>query len=118
MLVGDGEEEDTSSGGQRKKKKGGSNALVEAVGILASAKAEGEEKKFEFLNRHLIQQGELRQRQMELEREKLELERERARAEQRRTDLLILQLQATMGTRNASNREDHESLRRQQADYE
>lgn len=70
--------------------------MVEAVGILASTKAEGDERKFEFLDKHLEQQGELRRQEIGLEREKLELERERARAEQRRTDLLILQLRASM----------------------
>ena len=58
MLSADSDNDGASVGGQRKRK-GGSNALIEAVGILVSAKAEGEEKKFEFLNWHLGQQGEL-----------------------------------------------------------
>jgi len=33
----------------------------------------------------------------------LKLEREKARAEKRRTELLILQLQATIGIRNTNN---------------
>ncbi|PUU75742.1 hypothetical protein B9Z19DRAFT_1130802 [Tuber borchii] len=52
MLVAESDNDGASSGTQRRRK-GGSNALIEAVGILASAKAEGEEKKFEFLNRIL-----------------------------------------------------------------
>jgi len=102
MLPADSDNDGASVGIQRKRK-GGSNALIEAVGILASAKAEGEEKKFEFLNRHLVQQGELRQREIELEREKLEVEREKARGEQRRTELLMIQLRATIGKRNTNN---------------
>ncbi|RPA99654.1 hypothetical protein L873DRAFT_1789573 [Choiromyces venosus 120613-1] len=90
--------------GTQKRRKGTSNALVDAVGILASARAEGDEKKYSFLDKHLVQQGELRQQEIELEREKLELERERARAEQRRTDLLILQLRASMGGKKDGRR--------------
>ncbi|RPA88724.1 hypothetical protein L873DRAFT_1849621 [Choiromyces venosus 120613-1] len=86
--------------GTQKRRKGTSNVLVDAVGILASARAEGDEKKYSFLDKHLVQQGELRRQEIELEREKLELERERARAEQRQTDLLILQLRASMGGKN------------------
>ncbi|KAG0135009.1 hypothetical protein HOY82DRAFT_601315 [Tuber indicum] len=77
-----------------RRKKAASNALVDAVGVLASAKRDGEEKKFKFLNRHLIQQAELRQQEIDLERVKLELEKEKARADERRTDLLIQQLRS------------------------
>jgi len=102
MLPADSDNDEASVGTQRKRT-GGSNALIEAVGILALAKAEGGEKKFEFLNWHLVQQGELRQREIELKREKLEVEREKARGEQRRTGLLMIQLRATIGKRNTNN---------------
>ncbi|RPA99910.1 hypothetical protein L873DRAFT_867950 [Choiromyces venosus 120613-1] len=65
----------------RKKKRGSSRALVDAVIILALAKIEGEEKKFEFLNCHFIHQGELQQEELQLECEILALEKEKAKAE-------------------------------------
>ena len=52
----EGEEDDGNSQGNgkgSKRKKSGGGTLVDAVTILASAKIEGEEKRFEFLNRHI-----------------------------------------------------------------
>ncbi|KAG0138657.1 hypothetical protein HOY82DRAFT_534429 [Tuber indicum] len=92
----DDEEAGVQAGRSSKKKKGSGGALVDAVTILASSKTEGEDKKFDFLNRHLLQQGELRREELEIEREKLALERERASAEQKKNELMILQLQASM----------------------
>lgn len=110
MLDDDNENAEGASGtaGVSRKKKNQSTALVDAVSILAAAKAEGEEKKFEFLAQHLQQQGELRHRELELEREKLEIERERNHAEQRRSELMILQLQASFraGTMGGKGRKE------------
>jgi len=61
-------------GRSSKRKKEGSETLIDAVTILASAKTDGEEKKFDFLNRHLVQQGDFRRAELELEREKLAIE--------------------------------------------
>lgn len=97
MIEEDNENAEGASGtaGASRKRKNQSTALVDAVSILAAAKAEGEEKKFEFLAQHLQQQGELRHRELELEREKLEIERQRNQAEQRRSEMMMLQLQAS-----------------------
>lgn len=110
-LLEEEEEEDYQHGGggrNPKKKKGSGGALVDAVSILASAKIEGEEKKFEFLNRHMVQQGELRREELQLEREKLALEKEKAKAEQQKTELLFLQLRSSM-TANTQHRPGTES---------
>ncbi|RPB03292.1 hypothetical protein L873DRAFT_1800866 [Choiromyces venosus 120613-1] len=64
-------------GGWTRNKKGASNALINAVSILAAGKTEGEEHKFDFLSEHLQQQGELRRRELDLERKRLDLEREK-----------------------------------------
>jgi len=93
----DEEDEEDPGGSVRKsskKKKGGT--LIDAVTILASAKTEGEWQKFDFLNQHLVQQSELRREELELERERLAIEREKAQTEQKRTELMILQLPASM----------------------
>jgi len=66
------------------------------VTILAAAKTEGESQKFDFLNRNLAQQSELRREELELERERLAIEKEKAQGEQRRTELIMLQLQASI----------------------
>ncbi|KAG0644283.1 hypothetical protein HOY80DRAFT_997044 [Tuber brumale] len=55
------------SGRSTRKKRSNGGVLVDAGTILASAKSDGEEKKFEFLNRHLIEQGNLRREELELE---------------------------------------------------
>lgn len=109
MIEDDENAEASGIVGASRKKRSQSTALVDAVSILAAAKAEGEEKKFEFLAQHLQQQGELRHRELELEREKLEIERERNQAEQRRSELMLLQLQAsfragTMGSKGRKER--------------
>ena len=90
----DGNSQRTERGSRKKKSSGGT--LVDAVTILASAKMEGEDKKFEFLNRHIIQQGELRREELNLEREKLALKKEKAKAEQQKTELLLLQLRSSI----------------------
>ena len=93
----DEEDEEDPGGSVRKgskKKKGGT--LIDAVTILASAKTEGESQKFDFLNRHLVQQSELRREKLVLERERLAIEREKAQTEQKRTELMMLQLQVSM----------------------
>ncbi|KAG0642620.1 hypothetical protein HOY80DRAFT_1103785 [Tuber brumale] len=91
-------EEDGEESGRNLKKKKSGGLLVDAVMILASAKIEGEEKKFEFLNRHMLQQGELHHEELELKWEKLALKKEKVKAEQQRTELLMLQLRASMDT--------------------
>ncbi|KAG0138573.1 hypothetical protein HOY82DRAFT_595727 [Tuber indicum] len=89
MLEDDDENADGGTAKVPRKKKAQSTALVDAVSILASAKAEGEEKKFGFLEQQLQKQADLRYRELELEREKLEIERERNRADQRRSELML-----------------------------
>lgn len=99
QLIDEEKEEESTSGliGKgSKRKKGEGGTLIDAVSILASAKTDGEVKRFDFLNRHLLQQGDLRREELALERDRLEIEKEKARAEERRTDLMILQLQASM----------------------
>ena len=78
-------------------KKGKSTALIDAVSILASAKSEGKTRKFDFLSEHLQQQGELRRQELELEleRERLAIEREKNTVEQKRTEIMMMQLEAS-----------------------
>ena len=80
-------------------KKGKSTALIDAVSILASAKSEGETRKFDFLSEHLQQQGELRRQELELERERLAIEREKNTVEQKRTEMMMMQLEASLERR-------------------
>ncbi|RPA97591.1 hypothetical protein L873DRAFT_1809652 [Choiromyces venosus 120613-1] len=80
------------------------------VSILAAAKTEGEECKFDFLSEHLQQQGELPQRELDLEHERLDLEREKTVMEQRKTNLMMRQLEASirMGISQAKGPESKE----------
>ena len=100
MIDDDDEDHDfgtkKSISGPAQKKKGASTALIDAVSILASARSEGEEKKYTFLSEHLQQQSELRQKELDLERERLEIEREKNLMEGRRTQLMMKQLEATL----------------------
>ena len=98
QLVEDEDDDEVGRGAGRssKKKKGGSKTLIDTVTILASAKTEGEEKKFDFLNRHLLQQADLQREELQLEREKLAIEREKAQSEQKRMEFMMLQLQASI----------------------
>jgi len=100
-----------SAGGRgTKKKKGDAGALIDAVTILASAKNDSEDKRYDLLNRHLIQQGDLRREELQLERERLVIEREKAKAEHRCTELMMLQLQASMRSNSQSQNERHHSI--------
>ena len=45
----------TAAGKSTKKKKGDAGALIDAVTILASAKNDSEDKRYDLLNRHLVQ---------------------------------------------------------------
>ncbi|RPA95444.1 hypothetical protein L873DRAFT_1931103 [Choiromyces venosus 120613-1] len=83
-LLVEEEDEGNSYGNMRgsRKKKSGDRMLVNAVTILASAKIEGEDKKFEFLNYLITQQVELQHEELDLEREKLALKKEKAKAKQ------------------------------------
>jgi len=61
-LIDEEREEESSSTSiekSSKRKKGEGGTLIDAISILASAKTEGEVKRFDFLNYHLLQQGEL-----------------------------------------------------------
>ena len=103
-MLGDEETEADSStargsGGSIRKKKSGSTALIDAVSILASAKSEGEARKFDFLSEHLQQQGDLRRQELALERERLAIEREKNAAEQKRTEMMMVQLQESIERR-------------------
>ncbi|KAG0133713.1 hypothetical protein HOY82DRAFT_538015 [Tuber indicum] len=73
-----------------------------------TAKAEGEEKRFGFLEQQLQKQADLRYRELELEREKFEIERERNCADQRRSELMMLQMQASLQAVICSQRERHD----------
>ena len=61
QLLEEEEDEENShrNGKVSRRKKSGGGTLVDAVTILASAKMEGEDKRFEFWNHHITQQGEL-----------------------------------------------------------
>jgi len=104
MLEDEDMEADASTarglGGSTNKKKSGSTALIDAVSILASSKSEGEVRKFDFLTEQLQQQGELRRQELDLERERLAIEREKNTAEQKRTDMMMMQLQASLQRRS------------------
>ncbi|KAG0132093.1 hypothetical protein HOY82DRAFT_538904 [Tuber indicum] len=96
MLEDDDENADGGTAKVPRKKKAQSTAIVDAVSILASVKAEGKEEKFGFLIQQLQKQADLRYPELELEREKLEIERERNRADQRRSEFMMLQMQASI----------------------
>ena len=100
MLEEDDNDGDASSmrgiGGPVRNKRGGSTALIDAVSILATAKTEGEGRKYDFLSEHLQQQGQLRRQELDLERERLDLEREKTAMEQRKTTLMMRQLEASI----------------------
>ena len=94
-LLGEEEKEEEIrgvAGRGTKKKKGEAGALIDAVTILASAKNDSEDKRYDLLNWHLIQQGDLRREELQLERERLAIKSEKAKAEQRCTELMMLQL--------------------------
>jgi len=84
--------------------KGTSSALIHAVSIIAAAKSEGKERKFQFLGKHLKQQGELWQKELELEPERLEIEREKNKGEPRRMKLIMMQLQGSLEVRSRNRR--------------
>ncbi|KAG0138091.1 hypothetical protein HOY82DRAFT_535028 [Tuber indicum] len=81
-----------SLAGSTNKRKGGSTALIDAVSILASAKSEGEARKFDFLSEHLQQQGELQRQELDLKRERLAIKREKNIAEQKGAEMIIRKL--------------------------
>ncbi|PUU74635.1 hypothetical protein B9Z19DRAFT_1068063 [Tuber borchii] len=83
-------------GGPVRNKKGASTALIDAVSILATAKTQDKERKFNFLSEHLQQQGELRRRELDIERKWLDLEREKTAMEQEKTNLMMRQLEESI----------------------
>ncbi|KAG0126627.1 hypothetical protein HOY82DRAFT_614720 [Tuber indicum] len=67
---------------------------ADPISILPSAKSEREARKFDFHSEHLQQQGELQRQELDLERERLAIEREKNIAEQKRTEMMMMELQA------------------------
>jgi len=99
------EEEDEVGGSEKKSsKKRKSGILIDAVTILASAKTAGQTQKCNFLNRHLLEQSQLRREELELEREKLAIEKEKAQTEQKRTELMVLQFEASLRSNQHSSK--------------
>jgi len=112
-LLGEEEKEEEiigAAGRGTRKKKGEAGALINAVTILASAKKDREDKRYDLLNRHLIQQGDLRREELQLERERLAIESEKAKVEQTRIELMMLQLQESLRSNLQSQTEKHHSI--------